>query len=147
MNSPFSPNHRFFQYRVALLISIAIIVPFGLFTKFYRGPGQSWLNDSFGGVPYEIFWILLVVLIWPQVSAKWAAVGVLIATCILEFLQLWHPPFLQAIRATLLGRLVLGTTFVWSDFPYYFIGSFLGWLWVKGLEHYTLRHKINSRIE
>lgn len=142
MTSPFSTHHRFFNYRLALFISILIIVPLGLAVKFYRGPGQEWLNNSFGGVPYEIFWILLVLFIWPEISALWAAVGVCIVTCILEFLQLWHPPFLQSIRATLIGRLVLGTTFFRSDFLYYFIGCFLGWLWVKAIQHKILRSKI-----
>jgi len=144
MTSPFSPQHRFFRDRLLLLISILIIVPLGLMMKFYRGPGQEWLNNTFGGVPYEIFWILLVVFIWPQVSAVWASVGVCLATCGLEFLQLWQPPFLQAIRATLIGRLVLGNTFQWSDFPYYFIGSFLGWVWLKAIQHQVLRQKING---
>ena len=141
MTSPFSRSHRFFNYRLALLASIVLIVPLGLATKFYRGPGQEWLNNSFGGIPYEIFFILLVVFIWPQVSAVKAAVAVCLVTCLLECLQLWHPPFLEAIRATLLGRLLLGNTFQWTDFPYYFIGSFLGWAWVRGIQHQLLRAK------
>ncbi|WP_354636048.1 DUF2809 domain-containing protein [Planktothricoides raciborskii] len=141
MNFPFSPQHRFFRYRLALLISILAIAPLGLMIKFYRGPGQEWLNNSFGGVPYEIFWILIVVLIRPQISPIWAAVGVCLATCLLEFLQLWQPPFLQAIRATLIGRLALGNTFQWSDFPYYFIGSFIGWAGIAVIQHQTIRKK------
>ena len=144
MNAPFSPQHRFFRYRLALLISIAAIAPLGLMMKFYRGLGQEWLNNSFGGVPYEIFWILLVLFIWPQISAVWASVAVCIATCLLEFLQLWQPPFLQAIRTTLIGRLVLGNTFQWSDFSYYFIGSFFGWAWVRAIQHQILRANLNN---
>lgn len=144
MTSPFSAQHRFFRYRLALLISIVVIVPLGLMIKFYRGPGQEWLNNSFGGVPYEIFWILLLVFILPQISARWASLVVCIATCLLEFLQLWQPPFLQAIRATLIGRLVLGNTFQWSDFPYYFLGSFLGWAWLRAIQHQVLRTNING---
>ena len=144
MTSPFSRSHRFFNYRLALLASILFIVPFGLAMKFYRGPGQEWLNNSFGGVPYEIFFVLLVVFIWPQLPAVRAAVAVCLVTCLLECLQLWHPPFLQAIRATLLGRLLLGNTFQWTDFPYYFIGSFLGWAWVRGIQHQLLSAKINK---
>ncbi|NER38162.1 MAG: DUF2809 domain-containing protein [Oscillatoria sp. SIO1A7] len=144
MTSPFSRNHRFFNYRLALLASILFIVPLGLAMKFYRGPGQEWLNNSFGGVPYEIFFVLLVVFIWPQLAAVRAAVAVCLVTCLLECLQLWHPPFLQAIRATLLGRLLLGNTFQWTDFPYYFIGSFLGWAWVRGIQHQLLSAKINK---
>jgi hypothetical protein len=57
------------------------------------------------------------------------AVWVFLATAFLEILQLWHPPFLEAIRSTLMGRLLLGTTFVFSDFIYYAIGCILsGWI-------------------
>jgi hypothetical protein len=48
-------------------------------------------------------------------------------------LQLWQPPWLQAVRATLLGRLVLGNTFTWGDFLYYAIGCGLGWLWLRAI--------------
>lgn len=122
------------QHRRALALSMAVIVPLGLILKFYQGPGQEWLNNTFGGVPYEIFWVLLVAYLWPAVSPGRIAIAVCIATCGLEFLQLWQPDWLQAIRATLPGRLVLGNTFSWTDFPYYFVGSGLGWLWVRWLQ-------------
>jgi hypothetical protein len=130
MASPKLQRDRVFKYRIALLISILIIVPLGYMVRFY-GTAPEWLNDSFGSIAYEIFWILLVAFLFPQASPVWTAVGVCLATCVLEFLQLWQPPFLQAMRATLLGRLVLGNTFTWSDFPSYFIGSFLGWVWIQ----------------
>ncbi|MGF1569480.1 MAG: DUF2809 domain-containing protein [Nodosilinea sp.] len=120
-------------YRRALGLSLALITVFGLITKFYPGPGHSWLNNAFGGVPYEIFWILLVALIWPSLSPAAIAVGVLLATGLLEVAQLWKPGWLQAIRATLPGRLVLGNTFSWADFPYYGVGCGLGWLWLRWL--------------
>ncbi|MCJ8281394.1 MAG: DUF2809 domain-containing protein, partial [Rivularia sp. ALOHA_DT_140] len=59
------------------------------------------------------------------------AFGVCIASCGFDFLQFWKPPFLEAARKTLPGRLVLGNTFVWADFPIYFVGSFVGWVWVR----------------
>ena len=82
-------------------------------------------------LPMKYAWILLVVFLFPQVSLLGTAVGVCIVTCGLEFLQLWQPPFLQATRATFFGRLILGNTFSWSDFPSYFVGSFLGWSWTR----------------
>ncbi|WP_008312145.1 DUF2809 domain-containing protein [Leptolyngbya sp. PCC 6406] len=117
----------------ALVISVGVIVPFGLITKFYRGWGQSWLNDSFGGIPYEIFWMLVVAMVWRRGRPEAIALGVFLGTCALEFLQLWQPLWLQAIRATLPGRLVLGNTFSWGDFPYYALGCTLGWLWLRAL--------------
>lgn len=121
------------SYRRNLLVSMAVIVPLGLATKFYRGPGQAWLNDTFGGIPYEMFWMFLLAWFWPTARPVTIAFTVFLATCLLEFLQLWQPDWLQAIRATLPGRLVLGNTFTWGDFPYYVIGCLGGWLWLRWL--------------
>jgi hypothetical protein len=48
---------------------------------------------------------------------------VFISTCILEFLQLWKAEFLQSFRATLVGAALIGTDFVWLQFPFYVLGS------------------------
>lgn len=136
MPYPFSPKHRFFKYRLILAIAIFIIVPLGYIIRFSTIPGLEWLNDFLGGVAYEIFWILLVMFLSPRSSVVSVAVGVCLATCALEFLQLWKPPFLQAMRATLAGRLVLGNAFTWSDFINYFIGSFVGWGVVRALSRF-----------
>lgn len=117
--------------RWKIILSLVVIVPAGFYTKFYRGPGASWVNDSFDGVLYEIFWCLLAALFLPNVRPALIAAWVLTLTCILEFLQLWHPPFLESVRSHFLGAVILGTTFDWTDFPYYFAGSAIGWFWLK----------------
>ncbi|MEG4148900.1 hypothetical protein QUA24_23750 [Microcoleus sp. Pol12B5] len=81
MNSPISPDRRFLKYRIALLIIIIVIIPLGYVVRFSRGPTPEWFNDSFGSIAYELFWILLVVLILPQFSQIKAAVAVCLATC------------------------------------------------------------------
>ena len=49
-----------------------------------------------------------------------AALGV---SFLVECLQLWHPPFLEALRATTLGGLALGYGFLWSDLVCYTVGA------------------------
>ncbi len=120
-----------FKTRLITLISILIIVPLGFLCKLYAGPGAKWFNDSFGGLLYEIFWCLVIFLILPRLKPVNIAVGVFIVTCILEILQLWHPPFLEVIRSDFIGRTIIGTSFVWSDFIYYVLGSTLGWCWME----------------
>jgi hypothetical protein len=39
-----------------------------------------------------------------------------------EFSQLYNAPWIDALRATLPGRLVLGSTFNWPDLPAYALG-------------------------
>jgi hypothetical protein len=119
--------------RVArLLVALAVIVPLGFYLKLgYRGPFAPWVHDSFGGVLYVIFWCLAVALVLPRVAPSRIATSVLAATCAVEFSQRWHPPFLEWLRSFLIGRTILGTFFDWSDFPYYFVGAALGWLWLR----------------
>ena len=131
-------NIPFFKYRLVLLVSMIIIVPFGYIVRFSQGLNPAWLHDVLGSIAYEIFWILLIAFMLPKVSPLRIAIGVCIATCAIEFLQLWKAPFLEAARKTLPGRLVLGNTFIWADFPVYFIGSFFGWLKVN-----FIRSKVN----
>ena len=110
------------------LIILLIITPLGFYTKFYSGPAAQWVNNSLGGSLYEIFWCLLFFIIFPQVKPLIITASVFIVTCFLEVLQLWHPPFLELIRSSFIGRTILGTSFSWNDFIYYFIGSGVGYL-------------------
>ena len=119
--------------RVGAVLSLAVLVPAGLATKFYRGPAAGWVAGSLGGVLYEIFWCLAFLAAMPRAVPAATAGEVFLVTCALECLQLWHPPLLEAIRGTFLGAALLGTTFVPSDFGYYAIGCGLGWLWMRGL--------------
>jgi hypothetical protein len=121
------------RQRLATLLSLLAVMPLGFTAKFYAGPAATWVNNSLSGVLYEIFWCLLIFLFLPRARPQPIALFVLAATCLLEFLQLWHPPLLEAVRSYFLGRAVLGTTFTWWDFPYYFIGCGIGWLWVRWL--------------
>jgi hypothetical protein len=43
---------------------------------------------------------------------------------------LWHPPFLEVLRSNFIGRTILGSSFNWTDFPYYLVGSGLGYIWL-----------------
>lgn len=116
------------------LILLLLITPLGFYTKFYSGPGASWVSDSLGGVFYEIFWCLLVYLFLVKSRAWVIAASVFIVTCFLEVLQLWHPEFLEIVRSYFIGRTVFRTSFNLYDFIYYFIGSFIGYFMIIRLQ-------------
>ncbi len=123
-----SRDIRIFRSRIGF--SLLFLVPIGFATKFYQGPCASWFNNYAGGMLYEEFWCLIVVFIWPRFSTLKVVLWILGITSFLECLQLYHPPFLQMIRSTFIGRTLIGTSFSWWDFPYYAIGCFTGWLWI-----------------
>jgi hypothetical protein len=69
-------------------------------------------------------WCLALFFIWPgRKNIVRIPIIVFILTCVLEFLQLWNPGFLFRIRSTLLGMAILGTDFVWLQFPFYILGT------------------------
>ena len=119
------------------LISMLIIMPLGIYSKFYSGQAARWVNDSLGGVLYVIFWCLFAFLFLCNTEPWKIATAVFAVTCFLEFLQLWHPPLLEFLRSNFMGRTILGTTFTWSDFPYYLVGCGIGWLWMKSLQKHS----------
>lgn len=127
--------------RLFACASLAIVVPTGFGLKFYPGPGHAWVNNSLGGTAYVIFWCLALFTLWPR---RWAitpiVLGVLVVTGALEALQLVDHPILVRIRGTFLGRTLIGTTFVWSDYIYYVVGAVLGRLWLGAL----CRHASNA---
>ncbi len=114
--------------RFIIPIILCILIPLGFYTKAYTGWGEEYVHDHLGGIIYEVFFILLVLWVVPGLSPLVTAVIVFSFTSGLEFLQLWKPPFLEAVRNTILGEALIGSSFSWADFPWYITGCVAGWL-------------------
>jgi hypothetical protein len=135
----------YLRHRLLFLINIFAIVPLGYIVRFSHILPE-FISDAAGGIAYELFWILLVLTLFPRANIRLTVISVCLTTCTIEFLQLCQPPWLQAIRTTLLGRLLLGSTFSWLDFPPYFIGSSLGLLWVYYLDRVVTGDSLAERL-
>jgi hypothetical protein len=125
--------NRQLKSRFRILLFIILITGLGFGSKLYSGAGSEWFNNSLAGMFYETFWCLVVFIINPGLKAIKIASWVFIITSFLEFLQLWHPAFLQDIRGTFIGAALIGNSFNWFDFPYYIAGCFLGIILMKYL--------------
>lgn len=125
-------SHFFRQHRRVFLAQV-VVIPLGFLSKFYSGPGEDFVNNSLGGLLYVVFWTLLFSLIFPGTRALKVAAAVLLVTCTLEFLQRWHPPFLEWVRASFIGATLIGNTFVWSDLIWYIAGSLVSLALLRGL--------------
>ena len=116
---------RYIQQKRWTLLSIGIIIPLGFYSKFYSGPAEVWVNNSLGGILYVIFWSLFASLFFARIRVWKIAAIILVVTCLLEILQLWHPPFLEVIRSTFIGVTLIGNSFSWLYLVHYVIGFFL----------------------
>jgi hypothetical protein len=111
--------------RGIIFLCLCLAVASGFYMwRYYRGPESYWVRYFFSGSVYVIIWCLLFFLLWPsRKNVIRIPIAVFLATCALEFLQLWKPDFLQAFRSTLAGAAILGTSFVWQQFPFYILGA------------------------
>lgn len=112
--------------RGASLIALLVLVPMGLGTKRYHGPGEAWVHASAGDVLNATFWLFLLLLIRPRLPLAKAGVVAFLYCTAVEFGQLVHTPSLDAFRRTLVGRLLLGSEFDVSDIGCYALGTALG---------------------
>lgn len=77
-----------------------------------------WLGDSLWAMTvYASLGLLL-----PQMTEKRKARLALFLAFLIEFSQLLQWPWLQKLRQTLLGHLLLGQGFLWSDLLAYTVG-------------------------
>ena len=124
-------SRLFSKINLITFIVVICITLIGFGSKFYNGPLKLWVNNSLSGMFYVIFWCLLIFLV--NKSPLKIALIVFLFTTALEFLQCWHPPILEKIRSTFIGRTLIGNSFVWTDIIYYFTGCIIAYLFLNRL--------------
>ena len=68
------------NYRAALLVSIALIIPIGYSVRFSTSLGMPLLQDIIGSLAYQILLMFLVAFFYPRASLAKIAVGVCVAS-------------------------------------------------------------------
>lgn len=80
----------------------------------------------------DTLWALLVFLLfgwlWPQASTFRIGMMTLLFAFAVEISQTYHAPWIDRLRGTTLGGLVLGFGFLWSDLVCYTAGMLIGML-------------------
>lgn len=103
-----------------------LIIGLGLLWRSPAVPLSVFLR-KYGG---DALWALMVYLgfcfLLAHRSLWWSFGWALLFASAIEFSQLYHPPWLDAIRSLHLGRLILGSTFNWPDLPAYALGIACG---------------------
>lgn len=78
----------------------------------------------------DMLWALMiffgVAFLFPKLTTRRIWLFSLGFCWFIEITQLYHAPWIDAIRATTLGGLVLGFGFLWSDMIAYVVGTAFG---------------------
>ena len=112
--------------RAALLALIVLVIVAGLASRRFAFVVPKFL----GKYPGDSLWALMVYLGWSFLrprSPPWVlAIYAFGTSCLVEISQLYQAPWLNELRATAAGHLVLGSAFSWWDISAYAIGVGLG---------------------
>jgi hypothetical protein len=112
--------------RLLYAVLALAVVAAGLLWRSGVIPLPQWLSNNGG----DALWALMVFVgfgfLLPRAPTLVVALLALTFSWGVEFSQLYHAPWIDALRATIPGRLVLGTTFNWPDLPAYAVGIAFG---------------------
>jgi hypothetical protein len=114
--------------RVKYALLLLLVIGLGLGSRSPQIPLPHFIVAYAG----DMLWALLVFLgfgfLFPHSSIRRSATAAAFFSLFIELSQLYHAPWLDAMRANPLAVLVLGRGFLWSDLVCYAVGIVLGTL-------------------
>lgn len=111
---------------VVYFIFVLVTIAFGLFSRTTYIP--EWIYPYLGDVLYALMFYWVVAMFFPK-QKPLNLMGLSVGICFLiEVSQLYQANWINEIRYTRLGGLVLGFGFLWSDLLSYSLGGIIGFL-------------------
>lgn len=109
--------------RAAYLALALAVVALGLASRRFRASLPAFLGAYAGDTLWAAMVFLLAAVVWNPARTSALLLGSLLFAFCIELSQLYHAPWIDALRGTRLGGLVLGYDFVWSDLLCYTVGA------------------------
>lgn len=125
--------------RRAVAVLLAAVIAAGLLSRRYPLPGV--FAEHTGDALYATAAFGLFAWFAPAAPGRQLALLAFAFAAAIELSQLLTWPWLQQLRATRIGALLLGQGFVFADLPAYALGALLG----LGLDHIFLRGSTRGR--
>lgn len=112
--------------RLIYLLCAVLTMALGLASRRWRQHLPWFLGEYGGDFLWAIMLFLLVSMGWPRGLLRWRCSLSLALAYAIEMSQLYHAPWIDNIRNTTLGGLILGFGFLWSDLALYAMGIAAG---------------------
>ena len=120
--------HALRQHRLLYFACVLVTIALGLASRRYKALLPAFLAAYAGDTIWGLMVFFAVSYLTPQLTSAARAGLAFTFACAVEASQLYHAPWIDSIRQTTIGGLVLGFTFVWSDLACYGVGIVFGFL-------------------
>ncbi len=98
----------------------------GLLSRKYVELLPQWLNTYLGDSLWALMIFLGLAMLFTKKKTKTIILFTLLFCYGIECSQLYHAPWIEALRQNTIGHLILGYGFLWSDLVAYTIGAGVG---------------------
>ncbi len=112
--------------RITYVALSVVTVACGLLSRSSYLPMSDFISTYAGDVLWAmlVFWLFCIIA--PGGKTWQLCISAIMFSFVIEFSQFYHAPWIDSLRCTTLGGLILGFGFKSSDFACYLIGVFLG---------------------
>ena len=121
--------------RLGYLISAGAVLLLGLGSRRFGAYLPSFVAEYAGDTLWALMVFLGISVLAPRTRMSRRAAIALATAYLVEVSQLYHAPWINSLRHTPLGGLVLGFGFLWSDLACYTAGIALGVVLEKASFH------------
>jgi hypothetical protein len=131
-----------------LRLTYLVLVPLLIWAAFFTRSGAYWIPPFVVTDGGDTIWAWMVFMVIRLVAPRWAiwksAALTLALAYTVETSQLYHAPWIDAVRDFRIGRvpiglIVLGNGFVWSDMACYTVGILAAALVECGMQKFLAR--------
>lgn len=109
--------------RYAITALLLLVVALGLASRRFGTLLPPFVVANAGDALWTVAAYLGLAWLWPKASPLILGLGAFAISIGVECSQLVDVGWLNRIRATTVGRLLLGSGFIWVDFARYFVGA------------------------
>lgn len=113
-----SPRNRF-----ALCALLLLVIVLGLASRKYGATLPRLVSANAGDALWTVAAFLGLAILWPRAASLTLGLAAFAISVGVECSQLLDVAWLNRVRATTPGRLLLGSGFIWIDFVRYFGGA------------------------
>lgn len=108
--------------RFLYTLILAVVVFLGLMSRLLSAHLPHAINLMLGDAIWASMIFILLAIVLKKVSTARVALASLLFCYAIEITQLYHAPWIDTLRATRIGGLILGFGFLWSDLVAYAVG-------------------------
>lgn len=109
------------RHSIYISIILATVI-MGLSSRHFAMYLPKWVNLYFGDFLWAFMIFFIFAIIFRNKNTQVIVVLSLVYCYLIEISQIYHSPWIDNIRQTTVGHLILGRGFLWSDLISYTIG-------------------------